>query len=172
VKGPVQRHPLPSDVVCDTGPVIAFGRINRLDLLFKVIPSVRIPVVVERELRDGLEADDASLDAWLKRATIQEPAVPPDAFLAGELDAGEASVIALAKELQIGVLMDERKGRRVAALAYGLTVMGTGRLLLEAKERGIVTEIRPLMEKMREGGYYISDRLFENLCRAAWEWGK
>lgn len=169
MNGPVQRRPLPSDVVCNTGPIIAFSRINQFDLLDKIIPSVRVPGAVERELREGLEEGDAVLDSWLKRAIVQEPATPPDAFLAGELDAGEASVIALAKELQIGVLMDERKGRRIATLAYGLTVIGTGRILIEARERGLIAEIRPLMEKLRETGYYISDRLFQNLCRAAGE---
>jgi uncharacterized protein len=169
VNGPVQRRPLPSDVVCNTGPIIAFRRINQLDLLQNIIPSVRVPSAVEREVRAGLDEGDAVLDAWLKRAMVHDPSAPPDAFLAGELDAGEASVIALANELQIGVLMDERKGRRVAALAYGLTVIGTGRILIEAKERGFVSEIRPLMDKLRETGYYISDRLFQSLCRAAGE---
>ena len=124
---------------------------------------------MERELQHGADRSDGSIHTWLKSIVLQNPSHPPDAFLTAELDAGEASVIALANELKIAVLMDERKGRRIASLAYGLPVIGTGRLLIEAKERGFLGAIRPLMEQMRAGGYYLSDRLFQALCREAGE---
>lgn len=163
------RRALPSQVVCNTGPIIALSRVGQLDIILKIIPSVRIPRMVEREIQQGTATPDESLRAWLKTIVLQDPSDPPDAFLTAELDAGEASVIALASELGIGVLMDERKGRRVASLAYGLPVIGTGRLLIEAKERGFIGAIRPLMDQMRAGGYYLSDRLFQSLCCEAGE---
>jgi len=125
--------------------------------------------MVKQEITQSLVSDDDPLRVWLRDVIIQDPQSPVDAFLTAELDAGEASVIALACEFQCGVLMDERKGRRVASLVYGLQVIGTGRILVEAKERGFVTKIRPLMEQMRAGGYYLSDRLVYALCREVGE---
>lgn len=163
------RAPFPPDVVCNTGPIIAMNGIRQLDLILKMIPVVRVPRAVERELHEGDMLPSDSIADWLSGVVLQDPSIPPDAFLAAELDAGEASVIALAAELRVAVLMDERKGRRIASLAYGLPVIGTGRLLLEAKERGFLGAIRPLMERMRSGGYYLSDRLFDAICRDAGE---
>ena len=169
MSGPPQRRLTPADVACNTGPAIALSRIGHLNLLRQIIPSIRVPSVVAKELEDGLGESDVSVGDWLLAVKIQDPARSPDAFLSAELDAGEAAVITLAKELDIGVLMDDRKGRRVAALAYGLAVIGTGRILLEAKERRLVTEIRPLVEQMRAAGYYLSDRLVHKLYSEAGE---
>lgn len=162
-------RPTPSDVACDTGPIIALNRIRRLDLLRAMIPSIRVPSIIVGELRAGAGKDDVPLTEWLATVTIQDTTQAPDAFLSAELDAGEAAVITLAKELNIGVLMDERKGRRVAEFAYGLNVLGTGRILLEAKERKLIEQVRPLVEQMQAGGYYLSERLRTGLYRAAGE---
>jgi predicted nucleic acid-binding protein len=52
------------------------------------------------------------------------------------LDEGEASVLALAEELDASlVIVDERKGRRYAK-RLGLAVTGTMGILLLAKEQG------------------------------------
>lgn len=166
---PIIRAPLPSAVVCNTGPIIAMNGIGQLNILNQLISGINITAVVAGELSEGLLPQDQALRKWLDSTLIRNPTMPPDAFLAAELDAGEASVIALAKELNIAVLMDERKGRRVAAMVYGLPVIGTGRLLIEAKERGMISSVRPLLEQMRSGGYYVSDRLFLGLCREAGE---
>ena len=67
------------------------------------------------------------------------------------------------------VLIDERKGRRVAMLVYGLRVTGTGGILLAAKQAGLLKEIRPLMLQMRANGYFLSARLVSGVCQAAGE---
>ena len=45
----------------------------------------------------------------------------------------------------------------------------TSKLLLLAKKRGIVKEIRSDMELLRKNGYRISDKLFEETLRKAGE---
>ena len=97
--------------------------------------------------------------------------MPPEPLLASLLDAGEASVIALA--CQSGgplVLLDEAKGRRIARDVYGLRVVGTGRVLVEAKRAGLVTEVKPLIAAMRANGYWLSDRIVTEILRQAGEW--
>lgn len=58
-------------------------------------------------------------------------------------------------------MIDERKARRIARDVYGLRVIGTARVLVEAKRRGLVSGVCPLMLKMRETGYWIHDSILQ-----------
>jgi hypothetical protein len=87
-----------------------------------------------------------------------------------ELGDGEAEAITLAvrREAKL-LLMDDRRARRVAELAYRLRVKGVAGVLVVAKRRGFITAVRPLLEAMRGRGYYLSQRLIERACREAGE---
>ncbi len=86
------------------------------------------------------------------------PSADVDPLLAVELDAGEASVIhtAIVRGIPL-VLIDERKGRRVARRVYGLQTIGTTRVLVEAKRRGLLDAVIPALNEMRAAGYWIAD---------------
>jgi uncharacterized protein len=90
--------------------------------------------------------------------------------LESALDFGEACVIELAiQNPGAEIILDEKKARLLATTVYGLDVLGTGGLLLRAKRRGVVAKIRPLLTDIRAKGYFVSDRLFDGLVRAAGE---
>jgi hypothetical protein len=70
---------------------------------------------------------------------------------------GEASAIALALELRASiVLIDERKGRRVAT-NEGLNVIGTMTVLELAAEWRLI-ELKPVIEALRKTTFRISDQ--------------
>ena len=74
------------------------------------------------------------------------------------LDGGEAAVIQLAREHRAEyVLIDERKGRKIARSTYGLHVFSTAGLLVEAKKSGLVERVGDVLQQMRDNGYYIHD---------------
>lgn len=80
-----------------------------------------------------------------------------------DLDRGESESIVLALELESGfLLMDEKEGRR-RAQRLGLKVVGVvGILLLEAKKKGMVKRIRPLLDDLRQiAGFYLNDSLYD-----------
>lgn len=52
---------------------------------------------------------------------------------------------------------------------YGLAVRGTVGILVEARRRGLLPMIRPLLESMARKGYFLSARLIETACREAGE---
>ena len=58
--------------------------------------------------------------------------------------------------------------RRVAAL-NGLRVTGTLGVLLRAKQRGILSEVRPTLDRLREGGMWLSNDVCAWLLRQAGE---
>jgi predicted nucleic acid-binding protein len=81
------------------------------------------------------------------------------------LDRGEAEVIALAEAIEATeVVLDERAARAVAA-ARGLKIIGTARLLVRAKQRGLIPAVRPWLERMQNQSMRYSQRFVEELFR-------
>lgn len=157
-------------IVCNAGPLIALAGIQRLTLLRGLYSAVLVAGAVYRELTGSNRFANAGpvFDLpWLQRCILT---AAPDALLRSELGEGEAETIALALETKAErVLIDERKGRRVATVVYGLKVTGTGGILLSAKRAGLLNEIRPVLLQMRANGYFLSPRLVDGICQAAGE---
>jgi predicted nucleic acid-binding protein len=85
------------------------------------------------------------------------------------LDRGEAEVLTLAVEREARlVVIDERKGRRYAR-HLGLPLTGTLGILLLAKEKGLVTAVGPLIEKLQASGLYLAPELVERVLILAQE---
>ena len=72
----------------------------------------------------------------------------------------ECEAIALAKELNAVLLVDEHEARREAH-RLGIEYMGSLRVLKEAKARGIIPEIKPILDEIIVAGTYISDTLYQ-----------
>lgn len=154
-------------VVADSTPLIALGRVGRLDLLRELFGRVLVPGAVYREIvekgrgqRGALEVEAAS---WIERRELSSGKSVADA-LRKSLDDGESEAIALALELAADVvLIDERLGR-AAAREFGLTVTGLVGVLIEAKRTGLETDPVPLALAIRNGGVWIGDDLIDLLA--------
>jgi predicted nucleic acid-binding protein len=156
-------------IVCNTGPLIALSMVGQLGLLERLYEHVITPESVFQEvLAGGTRVGVAELLAasWLER--VSDPSVEP--LLAKELGRGEAAVIATAHRFQARlVLIDERRGRRIAEQAYGLRVKGSAGILVAAKQAGLIPAVSPLLEEMVQAGYFLSWRLIERATLEAGE---
>ena len=66
------------------------------------------------------------------------------------LDLGEASAIALSFEIKDCLLIiDDIKGRKYS-IQNGLAIIGTVGILLEAKLRGVIPLVKPILLKIKE----------------------
>ena len=154
-------------VVCNTGPLIALTRASLGHILPRLFPKVMTTRMVIAELTAKDAGDLHGIQTTLAGIEIVDCS-KPDPLLSTELDLGEASVIQAARDLGIsGVLIDERRARRIASNAYGLEVRGTCAVLVEAKRRSLVTSVEPALRAMIDGGYFIGPQLMaECLSRA------
>ncbi|MCC5808703.1 MAG: DUF3368 domain-containing protein [Opitutales bacterium] len=86
-------------------------------------------------------------------------ATPVPAFLAAELDPGEASVIhsAIIRMVPL-VAIDEKQGRRIARL-HQLKVTGSIGILLKGFRMGRIQDVPACLQRMREAGVWISGSL-------------
>lgn len=81
-----------------------------------------------------------------------------------------AAVLALAmREKSALLLIDERKVRKIARIVYGRKVIGTVRILIEAKHSGLIPNIRKPIENMRINGYWIHGSIVEYALQIAGE---
>lgn len=157
-------------IVADTGPVIAFARIGRLDLLHQVAGDLVIPDAVFEELVGGGRprpgADEVTQAEWIHRSSVADRAAV--AALPPALHAGEQEAIVLAQDLQVRLLIDERRGRSIAE-ARGQEVVGSLGILAEAKQQGVIDQASPLVERMLATGYWIDEDLLPVFFREVGE---
>lgn len=136
--------------VTNTSPVIALAGVGQLHLFDALFERVLVPFEVWGELVDKPGAPEpAELQAL--RCVGFHPAapIPPEATL---LDPGERAAIALAVATPgAWVLLDEMAARRVAE-GLRLPVKGTLGILVEGKRRGLVSQLRPVIERMIDNG--------------------
>lgn len=66
-------------------------------------------------------------------------------------------------------MLDDRKARRIAEIAYGIRVKGVAGILVSAKRRGFLGQVIPVLKSMRIAGYYLSERVLEAVRQEAGE---
>ena len=55
------------------------------------------------------------------------------------------------------VIIDEKRGRKLARQAYGLPVKGAAGLLVEASRRGLLDDLRTMPLNLKQAKYYLSE---------------
>jgi len=157
-------------VVVNATPIISLSLTGHLHLLRDLYEEVSIPPAVRAEVLAGgatgvgvLELQQAP---WIRTTPLEDPR---RADLLVDLDRGEAEVLALAQERSARlVILDERLARR-HALRLGLTLTGTVGVFLRAKKGGLIEQVRPLIEKVQQGGIRLSSALIAEALLLAGE---
>jgi len=156
------------NVMSNASPLIALVRIGQLDLLRQLYSGIIIPEAVWHEVVvQGAEQPGAaavSSASWIVQRTVANR--PLVHALRQELDAGEAEAIALAVEISDSLLlMDERLGRDTAR-HFGIRYTGVVGVLIEAKHKGYVQAIQPLLDALRDlAGFHISAALYRRVLQ-------
>ncbi len=154
-------------VVADTGPLIAFAHLDRLSLLPEILGRIIVPDIVLQECLYIPSRPDAMI---IKSAvdegvlTVQASHDTPLEGLSSSLGVGEQSAISIALTLDCAVLMDDKLARR-AASHLGLRVIGTGGVLIKAKQMNHIPEVAPLLGKLLAKGYHLSPALIASILQ-------
>jgi len=159
-------------VVSDTSSLTNLAAIGQFELLKRMYGFVHIAQAVWNELNANGQrwpgCDEVAAANWIRQH------IPTNrlliASLCQDLDRGESESIALALELNASfIILDERDGRH-KAIQLGLKPIGVVGILLSAKSKGMIQEIKPLLYALRQkAGFYISNSLFTEVIRLAGE---
>jgi len=153
--------------VVNTSPLIHLSEAGLLYLLSDAARSVWVPEPVAREIRaygnNDPTARALATEAWLEVRPVPGARLPK--ILAWDLGAGESAVLELAHAFpgRIAVI-DDLAGRRCAE-AFGIPLCGTIGIVLEAKKAGTLASARTVLERLRDSGMYVSDRVLQRALR-------
>lgn len=107
---------MPEIVIPDTSSLILFHKIGELNLLQAIYKNL----ITTQEVASEFDAD---LPEWIEIKEVKDHTYQE--FLETQVDSGEASVIALAKESKNPLLiLDDRKARKLAQ-RLNLRITGT-----------------------------------------------
>lgn len=151
--------------VVDASPLVFLAKLDRLDLLRRSANELYAPPQVLEEIRaqpdSSTGAIERAVEGWLR---IEPPRREGPRF-----ETGEAAVLALAAELDADrVVLDDLAARRWARMK-GLQVIGTLGLLLSARLRGEIPDLRREIERLREQGFRASEELIRAVLEEAGE---
>ncbi|NEO53396.1 MAG: DUF3368 domain-containing protein [Okeania sp. SIO3B5] len=160
-------------VVSDTSPITNLSAVGALELLHQLYDRVIIPQAVYDEMTSlGYQVPGTvevqTLD-WIENRTVENRQEVEE--LQVDLDIGEAEAIILALELDADLLLiDERRGRRVALELGVRKISGLLAVLQEAKRKGLILEIKPILDRLiSENNFRISVSLYNKVLQFAGE---
>lgn len=158
-------------LVVNASPLILLGKIGRLALLETLADALTIPNQVAEELLAG-PADDPAR-RWLKdREAIHGRGADPDLdprVMAWGLGSGETAVISIViRNPGMVAVLDDRAARKCASV-FGIDVIGTAGLLLQAKTHGLIGAVMPELEKLEQEGSFLDPTLKKEILLLARE---
>jgi hypothetical protein len=158
-------------VVSDTSPIRALAHLELLVVLEALFGQIVVPPAVDTEL---LHPPVGLPQVNVRKLSFVQIQTPRDIDrvqkLMATLDPGESQALALALEFEgLAILIDEAAGREMAR-RLGLLPIGVLGTLVRAKQRGLISSVGPLTDRLKsELGFFVSTPLRNEILRIAGE---
>ena len=152
-------------VIADSSFLIALAMIDALPLLSRIFSEVFIPEAVYEEVvvrGAGLPgAEEVASAAWIKRTRVED-ADKVRAYQAERLGEGEAEALALAEELNAGLVLVDDERAWETARRKGIACLRSVELLLEAHRQRLL-DAEAVQVKLVELGKkrWVSEEVLE-----------
>jgi len=151
--------------VSDTGPINYLVQIGCEDLITGLFECVLIPDAVAQELSHRRTPD--GVREWILGHPPVLQIVAPDGMhlqISG-LGKGECAAIALARELDLLLLADDKRARSIAR-SMQVQVVGTLGILCQAHARGLA-EIQDSLGRLADTTFHLTEQLVEQVIERA-----
>ncbi|GIW94324.1 MAG: DUF3368 domain-containing protein [Pirellulaceae bacterium] len=146
--------------VSNSSCLIVLEAVGQLNLLRQLYSRVNVPETVAKEF-------GSALPAWCEVRAVTNQSLVQTLKL--DLGTGEAEAIALSIECSASrLILDDKKARRVAR-QLNQPVTGTLAILLRAKERGLLSNVRTVLDALVAANFRVSNTLVQEVLREAGE---
>jgi len=153
-------------LIADSSALIALAVVNKLDLLEKLFGQVYVPRAVYNEVSHQRKGKSEKLANYCKDKVLD---IASDVNLNITLGLGESEAIILYKEKNANFLLCDDKKAKKFARNFGVNVIGSLGILLKAKEEKLISELTPLIERLKISQIFIDDKTCELVLRMAGE---
>jgi len=156
-------------IVLNASPLILLCNSKLSFVLPKLFPEIVVPEAVWKEIVNGSHLDQAAqilpeLD-WLEKVPIR----PVPDVVRWDLGLGETDVLSFAiKHSGYTPVLDDMLAKKCAR-SLGVQTIGTGTILILAKEHGLIESVEQSLRKLQRAGLWISEPIIQLLKRKAGE---
>ena len=155
-------------IVADSSALVALALCGGLELLNRLFEDVRVPQAVYDEVAVEGKAAAQALQVYLQGKVVSVP-LDQVVITGAGLGRGEIEAMALYKSSHADyLLIDDNRARKVARLNQ-INITGSQGILLLAKHRGLIAQVRPYLERLEDTEIRISKRLIERTLALAGE---
>lgn len=152
-------------VVLDSSCIIILSQIEKVDILEMLFSEIFVPEAVSAEFMikaSGTE-DERKFREVVKTAKVKDSLAVMT--LQTDLGKGESECIVLAKEINADfVVLDDKDARKIAEF-LGLNIIGTLGILVMAYKKGIVQNVKSVIDRMREENFWVDDKVYERILK-------
>lgn len=157
-------------VISNTSPIFYLYRLGYLELMEQLYGEIVIPNGVVEELNEGgktgEDVPDIKRYKWIK---VRHISAPYQIKIIPDLGKGEAEALALALlENEHLLVIDDLLAREIAKLQM-IKFTGTAGILMKAKKRGLITVVKPILNKLKDTGFFLSDNVLADILKLSGE---
>lgn len=150
-------------VIADTGALISLALVGEVNILSQLFDDFFIAEAVWLELNNY---DNPNFDRTIL-LQLKDKVVPIKGknHLATLMDFGESESVILYEELKASwLLIDDQKARSFAE-SLDINCIGSIGLLVLAKKKNILSQLRPIFESWLKNGRYFSRNLLNDILK-------
>ncbi len=154
-------------IVSDSTTIIVLLNIDRMDILSNIFNKVYIPVKVYEEI--VIDEKIILKESFFIKKEIKDRGLQK--LLLKRLDAGESEAIVLSREMNLSLIIDEKKGRRVAR-EMGINLFGLIGLLLINYKNGQLSsqETVTVFFEAKKAGFRVGTKLEDDFLQIVSEY--
>lgn len=151
---------MPELIICDTSSLILFDKINKLDLLSLCYQKIYVTPEIVAEFGNVLPG-------WIEVKKVTNHSLQQT--LIQILGSGESSAIALCFEIPNAlVVIDDLKARKIAR-SLNLKITGSLGILIKAKEKGHIHQLKPVLQEIEQTDFRISKNVIKKILKLVGE---
>lgn len=148
-------------IIADTGAIISLTHVDKIYLLENMFGKLHISKAVWEELNQYNNPDfDKSVLNYLGDKVIT---IKSKNHLITSMDYGESESVILYNELNADFLLIDDNKARLFAESLNVNCIGTLGVLIIAKQKGLIEELRPLFFQLISAGRYFSKKLLNEI---------
>ncbi len=151
-------------IIADSSPLIVLLKSNLEHILPGLFDEILVPEAVWQEVLAGGERDAAKQQlpflSWLDKISAISVSKEIENYNLGK---GETEALSLALEIsEAGIILDDFAARRCAR-KLKIPFIGTGGLLILAKQKHLISSVSEALAKVQSEGLWISDAVIKML---------